>query len=442
MNTRSIKIIFISYIAVISIGTMLLKLPISTTAPISWINALFTSTSATCVTGLIVQNTQYDFTLFGQIIIALLIQIGGFGYMSLVLLLAILIGKRLDFQDRMIVKENFDYPTVQGVIKFLIRVFKYVLVIELIGAMLLFSRFVFEYETTYAIWMSIFHSISAFNNAGFSLLETGLTPFRSDIAINLVITALVILGGVGYYVLIDLREVYKHKHKSLSLHSKIVVIGTIFLLISGVLMVLSLEWNNPKTLGELSFFEKLLSSWFTSVNYRTSGFNTLDIGSFKDSTLFFSTLFMVIGGAPGGTAGGVKITTVFVLILAAYFAIKNSKDVYIYKKSISSSTVFKALSIVMISSFYIWLSLIVVVENENLDFSKILFEVTSAFGTVGLSTGDGGSLSASALFGDVSKVVIILLMLMGRVGVLAFTIALIGAKSKNKIKYPEGKVLL
>lgn len=442
MNYKSIKIIFLSYFAVIAIGTILLKLPIATVNQIEFIDALFTSTSATCVTGLIVKNTEFDFTLFGQIVIALLIQIGGFGYMSLVIILAMMIGKRLEFQDRMIIKENFDYPTTAGVLRFLRKVFKYVLLIEALGAALLFVRFSFDYEVAQAIWLAVFHSISAFNNAGFSLFEIGLSGYRGDIFVNLVICALIIVGGLGFFVLLETREYIKHQNRFLSVHSKIVLVGTLFLLVAGILMVLTFEWNNKVTLGELSVFDKLLASFFASVNYRTSGFNTIDIGGMKDVTLFFSTLFMVIGGAPGSTAGGIKITTVFVLLIAAYYSIKNSGEPIIFKRAISNETTNKALAIVMFSSMYIWLSLIVISEVEDLPFSKILFEVASAFATVGLSTGDGGVLSASALFSDLSKVVIILLMFVGRVGVLAFTLVLVGKSVRRKIKYPEGKILL
>jgi len=442
MNYKSIKIIFISYFAVIAIGTILLKLPVATVGGIEFIDALFTSTSATCVTGLIVKNTEFDFTLFGQIVIALLIQIGGFGYMSLVTLLAMMIGKRLEFQDRMIIKENLDYPTTAGVLRFLRKVFKYVLLIEALGAALLFVRFSFDYEFGKSIWLAVFHSISAFNNAGFSLFEIGLSGYRGDIFINLIISVLIIAGGLGFFVLIETRNYIKHKNRFLSVHTKLVLIGTAFLLLAGILMVLTFEWNNKATLGELSVFDKLLASFFASVNYRTSGFNTIDIGGMKDVTLFFSTLFMVIGGAPGSTAGGIKITTVFVLLIAAYYSLKNSGEPIVFKKTISSETTNKALAIVMFSSIYIWLSLIIISEVEDLPFAKILFEVASAFATVGLSTGDGGVLSASALFGELSKVVIILLMFVGRVGVLAFTLVLVGKSVQRKIKYPEGKILL
>lgn len=442
MNYKSIKIIFLSYFAVILVGMLLLRLPAATTGGITLIDALFTSTSATCVTGLIVKDTQFDFTFFGQTVIALLIQIGGFGYMSLVTLLAMIVGRRLEFQDRMIVKENFDYPTTAGVVRFLRQVFIFVVVIEMIGALLLSVRFSFDYSLKHALWLGVFHSISAFNNAGFSLFDTGLVAYRGDFFINLIICVLIVMGGLGFFVLVELKNKYRHKNAVLSLHTKVVLWGTLFLIVAGAFMVLSFEWRNPKTLGDLGFFEKLLVSVFTSINYRTSGFNTIDISGMKDTTLFFSTLFMIIGGAPGSTAGGIKITTVFVLMLGAYYSLKNSGEPVVFKKTITADTSMKALAIVMFSSAYIWLSLMVISEAENLHFLKILFEVTSAFGTVGLSTGDGGVLSASALFGNLSKVVIILLMFMGRVGVLAFTLVLVGKSTQRKVKYPEGKILL
>jgi len=442
MNYKSVKIIFISYLLAIFLGALFLKQPLFCNVDISFIDALFTSTSATCVTGLIVKNTETDFTIYGQILIALLIQIGGFGYMALVTLLAIVIGKKLNFESRMLVKENFDYPTAAGVFKFLRRVFLFVLAIEVIGAILLGIRFSFDMGIYEALWAAIFHSISAFNNAGFSTFEVGLTGYRGDLVVNIVVCLLIILGSVGFFVLIELKNYNRSIVKRLSVHTKIVLLGTAVLLLSGFLVVLSFEWSNPKTLGELPIFEKLLASFFASVNYRTSGFNTIDIGGMKDVTLFFSTLFMMIGGAPGGTAGGIKITTVFVLLFVAYYAIKNSDEPAIFRRTISGETISKALSIIVFSTFYIWASLIIISEIESVPFIKILFEVVSAFATVGLSTGDGGALSASALFGDVSKIVIILLMFVGRVGVLAFTLVLIGKGKQRKIKYPEGKILL
>ncbi len=442
MNYKSVKIIFLSYIAVILVGSFLLMGKAFTVGNIDFIDALFTSTSATCVTGLIVKNTEYDFTLYGQVVIALLIQIGGFGYMSLVTLLAVVIGKKLHFESRLLIKENFDYPTVAGVFRFLKRVFLFVFVIELFGAGVLSVRFAMDMPLFDAFWAGIFHSVSAFNNAGFSIFQEGLSGYRGDLVVNLTICTLVILGGLGFFVLIELKNYKKMLVKRLSTHTKIVLVGTLFLLFFGMLTVLSFEWSNPKTLGELGIYEKALASFFASVNYRTSGFNTIDIGGMKDTTLFFSTLFMIVGGAPGSTAGGLKVTTVFVLLFAAYYSVKNSGEPIIFGRRIPNDTILKALSILVFSTFYVWISLVIISEIENVPFLKILFEVVSAFATVGLSTGDGGLLSASALFSSASKIVIILLMFVGRVGVLAFTLVALGKSSHRKIKYPEGKILL
>jgi trk system potassium uptake protein TrkH len=442
MHHKSIRIIFLSYLFVIFTGTALLKLPVATTQGLSLVDALFTATSATCVTGLIVKNTQYDFTLTGQIVIAAMIQIGGFGYMSLVTLLALIVGHKLEFQDRMILKENFNYPTAAGVIRFMQKVFLFVLLIESIGAGLLTARFAADFPLDEALWLGIFHSVSAFNNAGFSIFETGLAPYVGDVTVNLVICTLVVLGGLGFFVLIEVWNRYRRPARTLSMHTKIVLIGTAFLIGTGMMMVFSFEWDNPATLARLGWSERLLGTFFTSINYRTSGFNTIDIGGMEDVTLFFSTLYMMIGGAPGSTAGGIKITTAFVLLLAAYASVRNIPEPSIFKRRVTNETTSKALAILIFSSVYIWLSLVIITETESVAFIKILFEVVSAFATVGLSTGNGGVLSASALFSDVNKVVIILLMLMGRVGVLAFTIVLVGKGMQKRIKYPEGSILL
>lgn len=443
MHHKSIRIILFSYLFAICSGMLLLKLPAATTGGISLIDALFTSTSATCVTGLIVKNTPVDFTLFGQIIIALLIQIGGFGYMSMVSLLAIIVGRKLEFQDRMIIKENFDYPTTAGVVRFLRQVFLVVLLIEGIGAVLLTLRFLADFPLHKAVWLGIFHAVSAFNNAGFSLFESGLTSYVGDMTVNLVICSLIIAGGLGFFVLVELRSLYRKRNRSLSVHTKLILIGTVILLLAGVLMVLSLEWDNPATLGGHDVKDKLLAGLFASVNYRTSGFNTLDTGGMREVTLFFSTLLMMIGGAPGSTAGGIKITTVIVLLLAAYASLKNRGEPVVFKRRIAAETVSKALAILVFSTLYIWVSLVFLTETEHhASFIAILFEVVSAFATVGLSTGDGTVLSASALFTDSSKIVIILLMFMGRVGVLAFTVVLVGKSVQKRIKHPEGSILI
>ncbi len=443
MSYKSIKIIFFSYLIVITVGTLLLLAPFSHIGELSFIDALFTSASATCVTGLIVKSTSEDFTFIGELIILLLIQIGGIGYMSMVTLIFLLMKKELNIEEKQIIKESLAYPDMAEITKFLKRVFKIVLAIEGVGVIILSIRFMFDFPPLEAIWFGVFHSVSAFNNAGFSLFTDSIMSYKSDFIVILTISSLVTFGGIGYLVITDLYYKYNRRSYQLSLHSKISLIGYGFLTIFGMFFFLSLEWNGLKTFGEFNLYEKFLNSLFLSVNFRTSGFNSIDIGALSDASLFFGTIFMFIGGGVGGTAGGIKVTTFAVLVIAIIYTIKESnQEPNVYKRTIPAKTINKALAIFFTALLYIMICTMILTETQHLDFLKIFFEVVSAFGTVGVSTGDGNILSFSALFNEFGKVVVIFLMLAGRVGILAFFIVIIG-KSKTKfIKYPQGRILL
>ncbi len=424
----------------IGVGTILLLLPFSHYGTLSWINALFTSTSAVCVTGLIVKDTAANFTHIGQAIILILIQIGGLGYMTAVTFLAIILNRKLDHKDRLILKESLNYSRMNGLVRFLKIVFIFTAIIELAGAIILTLRFWVDMPFLKALWFGIFHSISAFNNAGFSLFDNNLLNYRSDIVINIVVPALIILGGIGYIVLVELYYYKKYKILHLSINTKIVLIVSSFLLILGMVLLLSMEWNGA--FRGMPWQDKLLSAWFTSVNYRTAGFNTIDISSLSNISLFFSTFFMMIGGAPGGTAGGIKVTVVALAFIGVWYTVRGDTNPHIFHRSISQYQINKAYSIILIASLYVVISTVFLSEFEHLPFIPTLFEACSAFGTVGLSVGNGGVLSFSAFFNDWGKLNIILLMFMGRVGVFAFTVAIIGKVDKSRIRYPQAKVVL
>lgn len=442
MENRQIKIIVLSFLAVILSGAFLLMLPISHYGQLSLIDALFTATSAVCVTGLVVKNTPVDFTIFGQTTILLLIQLGGLGYMTAATFLAVIFKKKLAVRDRLMLKESLNYPGISGIVRFLKIVFLTVIGFEVIGAFILTFRFSFDMPFLQALWFGFFHSISAFNNAGFSLFEDNLMRYRGDIIVNLTITSLIILGGLGYFVIM---EIYSYRNKEifrLSTHTKLVLWVSGFLILACMFMLLTLEWFNPKTLGNLSVIDKIIASWFTSVNYRTAGFNTIDLSGLTDANLFFGTIFMIIGGSPGSTAGGIKTTVFAVLMIAVWHTLRGNDRPHIFNRSIPQSTINKAMAALIIASMYTVLSSIMLTEVEKLNFLRTLFEVCSAFGTVGVSTGNGGVLSYSALFSDFGKLNIILLMIVGRVGVLAFTLAVVGQALESRIKYSEGKVIL
>lgn len=441
-HTREIKIILYSFIALILFGAVILSLPFAHNGELRFIDALFTSTSAVCVTGLIVKDTPVDFTPFGHIIILLLIQVGGLGYMTAVTFLAVMRRQKIGHRDRLLLQESLNHPGMSGLVRFLKIVFTTIFAIEVIGMAVLTLRFWVDMPLGQAAWFGVFHAVSAFNNAGFSLFSDNLMGFRGDWVINFTIPVLIILGGLGYMVLL---EIYNYRHGQLvriSTHTKIVVTMTVILIVLGMGLLLSLEWNNPKSFGPMSIDEKLLAAWFASVNYRTAGFNSIDFSTLTDSNLFFATFFMMTGGSPGGTAGGIKTTAVALALIGVWYTLRGSTHAHIFRRSISQYQINKAYAIIFVASIYIVVSTIILSEVEHLPFLRLLFEATSAFGTVGLSTGNGGVLSYSALFGDMGKLNIIILMLMGRVGVFAFTIVIVGKAVQSRIKYAEGKVVI
>ncbi len=363
--------------------------------------------------------------------------------MSLLGLMFLAIGNKLSIHDRRMVKESLDLPTLD-IGKFLKKIVLMVIVVELIGATIITIRFMETYPLLESMWYGLFHSISAFNNAGFSLFDTNMIGYQKDTIMLLTLSMLIIIGGLGYFVVIELYTHRKHRNRY-SLHTKLMLLGTAFLIFGGMFIFLSIEWYNPKTFGSMSFFDKILNGFFLSVNFRTSGFNSIDFSALKESSLFFSNFFMLIGGGQGGTAGGMKVTTVMVLAISAFYILNASNQpAHIFKRTIEQSIINKSLAIIMFTSTLVMIMVLLLVETQdsNLSFIKMLFEVTSAFGTVGLSVGDGGVASLSAKFNDFGKLIIIISMLAGRVGIFAFGFILIGKSTIKHFKYPVGKVII
>jgi trk system potassium uptake protein TrkH len=387
ISYKYIKIIFYGYLVIILAGGLLLYLPFSHENELPFIDAIFTSASATCVTGLIVTSTSENFTFIGEFIIMSLIQIGGIGYMTLVTFFFLYLKDNLTVDDEKMMKHSLDLPTV-NVIDFTKKILTIVLSIEILGALMLTYEFSKSYPFEDALWYGIFHAVSAFNNAGFSLFTDSLMSYNQMSIPLFTISILLILGGLGYFVLIEIYENRRFAQRFTS-HTKIMLYGTIILLLFGMILFLSLEWNNPNIFGPMTLYEKLVNSFFLSVNFRTSGFNSVDIGSLKDSSLFFSTFLMMIGAGQGSTAGGIKITTVAILIVAVIYILKdNNQEPNIFKRTIEQKTISKALAIIMVSSALVLVATLLLVETQNLAFMKILFEVVSAFATVGVSTGN------------------------------------------------------
>lgn len=443
LDRRSIRVLFLGYVGIAIFGAFILRLDIMSKSDMSFIDALFTSASAISMTGLIVKNIATDFTIWGQIFLLFLIQIGGLGYMGLGIFFYLLIRKKIGFNERNMLKESLIYPHIDGVIDFLKKIVIFVFITEFVGAVLLSLRFALEMSMPQAIWNGLFLSISSFNNAGFTLFEYGLMPYRQDFWINFIVTTLIIIGGIGYFVLLELYLFKKKRLGTLSIHTKIVLSGTVILIILATVVVFLFEYANKNSIGSFSLFDKLLSSYFISVNYRTSGFNTIDLNTLKDASLFFGSLFMVIGGGPGGTSGGIKITTAAVLIIYTYWVIKNARAAHIFHYEIPEETIRKAFVITVGSIMYVIICVIIVsLLEQEYRFINILFEVSSAFATVGVSTGDGGTLSLSALFSNESKLIIILLMITGRIGIFAFLISMFTQEKEKFLRYPQGKVYL
>ncbi|SHR50733.1 Ktr system potassium uptake protein B [Mycobacteroides abscessus subsp. abscessus] len=432
INMNPSQLLILVFTIFIIIGTIFLKLPWATTTSISWWDALFTATSAMTVTGLAVVDTETAYTLFGEIVIVSLIQLGGLGIMSFAVLIFMVLGKKIGFRERILVQQSMNQTSLGGVVQLVRNLFFFSLVIEFIAMVLLSLRWVPELGWSKGIYYSFFHSISAFNNAGFALWSDGLSRYVGDPIINIVITLLFIIGGLGFTVLADLKS--KNTFRKLSLHSKIMIVGTFSINIVAMLLIFILEYGNPNTLGSLSFVDKWWASYFQAVTTRTAGFNSLDIGSLSDPTIHFMILLMFVGAGSASTGGGIKLTTFIVIVLAVVTYLKGKKEIVVARRTVSETIIFRSLAITMISLTLIFLAIFVLTITEEAAFLPIVFEVVSAFGTVGLSMGLTGTLSV------IGKLVIIIVMFAGKLGPLTFAFSL-ARQEKSKIRYPQEDVL-
>ena len=433
-----------SFIIMIVVGTILLALPFAmeTGQDIRMIDALFTATSATCVTGLIVVDTASQFSLFGELTILLLIQLGGLGIMALSASAAALLGKRMAVGQKVFMQNMFEQSDYEELKKVIFHIIRFTLVSEVIGAVVLALRFRDNFDSLLeAAYYGIFHSISAFCNAGFALWDDSLIQFADDPIVNTTISVLIILGGIGFTVVGPLFSLVRiwlryrnNPLKHISMHAQLVLVMTGFLLFGGTLAFFFLESGNA--FAELDLSGKLWASFFHSVTARTAGFNTVDLTSFSTASLFFFTLLMFIGASPGSTGGGIKTTTLATLALTAKSMIRKRSDVEFQGRRLPAVVITKSISIFILSLIVIPLSVLTLLITEDATFMETLFEVISAYGTVGLSLGLTAKLT---LFGKLS---ITLLMFIGRLGPL--TVALMageGTKSAS-YRYPKGEVLI
>lgn len=432
--------ILLSFALIILIGSILLSLPISseTGESLNFLDAVFTATSAVCVTGLVVNDVSTTYTFFGKFVILVLIQLGGLGILTFSSMMILLISNKMGYYTKKIVSEDINYNIVTEIPQYLKKVSMVVFGIEFIGALLLFIQYITQYSLKKALAFSIFHSISAFCNAGFSLYSNNLEGYVNNPLVNFVISSLIILGGLGFAAIVDIYNVKKGIRRKVSISTKLSLIITISLIFLGTVLIFLLEYNNADSMGNLSFGSKLMAAYFQSVSIRTAGFNTIALSNLKVPTIMLFVFLMYVGASSGSTGGGIKTTTFGILFLGVYAAITGREDIEFGRRKISWSLFNKATAILIMSIMYIMIALfLMTIFENNIDYLKLLFELVSAFGTVGLSTGITANLK------EATKIILILTMFIGRIGPLTILFAISKKKIKTgKYKYPEETVLI
>ncbi|MCU0846800.1 MAG: Trk family potassium uptake protein [Spirochaetes bacterium] len=434
--------VVISFMTLILAGALLLILPVSSTGGVSFVDALFTSTSAVCVTGLTVLDTAKDFTFFGQLVIIMLIQFGGLGIMTFSISIIALLGGNYSIKWRITLESFYNEIKILSMKSILKRIIMYTFSIELGIAGILFTQFYGKFDFKTAVWHSIFHSVSSFCNAGFSTFSDNIVGYYDNSIVILALSASIIMGGLGFFVLSELFN-YRHIKKKktavrLSLHTRIVLITTIALLFLGTAGFLVLEWNF--VVKDFSLKAKILTAFFHSTSCRTAGFNSIDVGALRESTLLMMTALMFIGGSPGSIAGGIKTTTLTVLLGMLVTKFSGKRQVLFWNRALDPDTTEKAATLFILSGIFVYFSTFFLLAIDAFDLgtglSSALFEVTSAFGTVGLSTGITPKLLTEG------KLLIVLVMFIGRLGPLSLITALTINKKEVPIEYSEEHVMI
>lgn len=431
------QVLVVGFASVILAGAILLTMPaaVQPGQEISFLTALFTATSAVCVTGLVVVDTGTHWTTLGQVVILALIQVGGLGFMTMATFFAMLLGRRIGLRQRLIIQEALNQTNVAGIVRLAKYVLLFTFTTESVFAMLLAIRWSSDLGWQKGLWYGLFHSVSAFNNAGFDLFGDfkSLTGYAEDITVNLCITTLIILGGIGFSVIVDLFQ-HKNNFRRLSLHTKMTLSVTGLLLITGTLIIYFLEMDN--TLKPLSPVGRALAAYFQAVTPRTAGYNTLDMGALRSATQFFIVILMFIGASPGSTGGGVKTTTVGALAIAVWSMAKGKTNAEIFHRRIGQEQIYKSVAIMLLASILVAAVSLLLSVTENADFLAVLFETTSAFGTVGLTMGLTPKLTVAG------RILIIMTMFLGRVGPLTAAFALSQNRRRASLIYPEEKILV
>lgn len=439
------RTVCLGFLAVITVGAILLMMPFSTSSG-TWndpIVALFTSTSAVCVTGLSVVDPGTYFSFWGQFFMVALVQIGGLGYMTATTFLLLLLGARFSLRDKVAIQQALDRPGIHGSTQILQSIIGMTLIFEITGVLLLLPVFATDYGFNQGFWLAVFHSVNSWNNAGFSLFKDNLIGYQSSIPVNLVVSGLIVLGGIGYPVIFELylwlqaNLLRKPERIVLSLNFKVAINTTLVLLAVGTVAFLWIELNSPETFGSLSLGDKLMAAWFQSVTTRTAGFNTIDIGKMTTAGLFLTIALMFIGASPGGTGGGIKTTTFRVLTSCTRAILQGREEVLLYQREVTKSLLMKAVGVFFGSlTTVIASTILITLTDPKVGFIQILFEVVSAFATVGLSTGITATVSVAA------KLVLVATMFIGRVGVLLLISALLESPRPSALNYPEENLLV
>ncbi|MCF2625159.1 potassium transporter KtrB [Fusobacterium perfoetens] len=430
--------LILGFMGAILMGTLLLMMPFSSSGEenLSFLTALFTITSAVCVTGLSVIDVGKELSTAGQIILLIFIQLGGLGIMTFSSFILLLVGKKITYEERELLKEERNLENNGGILWFLRKIFLTVVIIEGIGALFLGLRFAQDMPVKKAVYYGIFHSISAFCNAGFSLFSNNLEGYAGSFTIIMTTAYLIIIGGIGFTVIDSILLATRKRVTRFDLTSKVAILVSMILVVVGTVLFFILEYKNKGTIGDMSFSEKLLASFFQSVTTRTAGYNSVPFANLTEGSVFLFCILMFIGASPGSTGGGIKTTTFGVLIFYVISVVKKRESVVIFNRRIGWEVLNRAIAVLVLSIFYVGIITLIIVSIEDFTLEQAIFEVISAFATTGLSLG------ITADLGTISRILIICTMFLGRLGPMTFALALGGSNKVEKIQFPKENILV
>lgn len=427
-------VLVLVYLLLIVIGTLLLKLPAAAVAPTGWSEAVFTATSAVTVTGLVVVDTGAHFTLFGEAVIMVLIQLGGLGIVTFAVLILCMLGLPVGLSSRIYLREELNQTSMSDLLQMALVILRVVLLFELAGLVVLGLVFVPEFGWVEGLWQAAFHTVSAFNNAGFGLFPDSLSRWAGNPIVNLAVPLLFVIGGLGFPVLADVWS--QRRWRRFGLHTRLMLVGTAALALWGTVTFAVLEWNNPGTLGALAGAgDKLMASAFQALTPRTAGFNTLDISQIEDSSALMLILLMLIGGGSASSAGGIKVTTFVAMLMATVAFLRRTSEPVAFGRSLGHDQIMRVLALVSLSLIVLMTGTFVLAQTQDTAFLPLLFEAASALGTVGLSMGATGELD------EFGRAMIIVLMFAGRIGPLTLSLFL-ATRIRPRIRYPAGRIFL